>query len=304
MVTPENRAKHHRGQAYDQGMDRQRPITPEIVDLIAKTLLDAGDAAFSFDMEHPSPNAPVLQDRAAVAELGGDAADVRGRLLDTSIDGALTALAAMRDSLSSLGHDVIRKPPPIWSPMIQARAILESVVMIRYILDPGIEIDRRVARIAGLLVVEADNAHNLAVTFDRESQSERPAIITEMRRGGILIKGAPRSSTVTVGAIKIKADYTISAEVRTLLPPDAPEPYRLFSAPGHARPWGLQRTATAKGGEFEGEAATLGAVLLVVIYALEAFVTAWAGYFGYDESGALSRLDGVRKVFAEAWLTI
>jgi hypothetical protein len=285
-------------------MDRGIPIKPEFAELTAQTIDDACNAALD-PSDEAAADSIAERDRSVVYALEGESGEVRRKLFHTGIDGAIIAFAAMRDGIAALKHDVIRDPAPIWSPVTLTRAFMESVVMMRYIVDPTIGTNRRIARIAGLLVTEDDNAHALARTFDPHAESNRAKTIGEMRRGGIRVEGSRSGTKITVEQVTIKADFVKTDEARKLLPPDAPEPYRLFSGPAHARPWGLIRTATrGDNTEFVAEAATLEAVVHVVLYALEALVTDWYAYFGYDSSSALTRLKVIRKGFAEATFSI
>lgn len=285
-------------------MDRGLPTTPEFAELLARSIRDARDAAFSIPLDRTGPDAIVLHDQALAAGFGGEASEVRSKLVSTAISGVIAAFAALQDGLAAIEHDVTRDPPPVWSTLVLARAFTESVIMICYLIDPEVDADTRLARVAGALLTDDDNANAFARSFDPQVPAGREWTIAEMRRGGIQIEGKPKRYRVTVGSITISGDYVITEQAKRLLPPGAPEPYRLFSGPGHARPWGLERTAMKVESRYVGEAASLGAALLIVLYALGAWVKAWTGYFGLDGSGALSQIETVCCEFVEAQFEI
>lgn len=263
---------------------------------MAKAIGDLRDAAFSIPLNGPSDDAAMLRDRAAAAALGGEAGEIRLKLVDTAIDGAVAAFCAMQDDLAALEHDLTRDPLPVWSPVVLARTFAEAVILVRFLIEPEVDTDTRMARVASALLVEDQNGLAFAKTFDKDAPSNKEWTTGELQRGGISIAG----KKVTVGAATVDGDFLKTDEVRKLLPPETPEPYRLFSGVSHARPWALQRTAKQVDGVYAGEAATLEAVFIVVASALRVWVTTWTGYFGLDASEALPKMDAVYGSFIEA----
>ena len=272
-------------------------FTPEFADTVSQAIRDARGAAFSYRDGPPSEESVFYREHLAIEAMPQAQRDVWSRLTGNVLSAARLAQASLHDHLNALENDVARKPPAVWTPLMIARGVAESVALGCYLINPAVDLETRIARAAGLLVTEADNAFMADKTLQPSTTSNRQQVIEEMARGGITITGDPGRTKVTIGATSVPADFKVSEEVRRHLAAGAPQPYRLMSGAAHVRPWLLSRTATPTADGFEGEAATVSAAAFIAMLELEFWVREWTGYFGLDGSGALAALRAVANEF-------
>jgi hypothetical protein len=277
------------------------PINREFAETAATTIREAVDIVESAFAEPANQDSPFQRDQAVIDAMNEDVREVRSRLIGTGISGSNMVFQNAIDHLRMLAVDATREPAPVWSPLTNTRVILETIVVACYMLEPGISTELRIARIAGMLIAEADKAYQADRTFttaaEASSAAHRNETLSEMARGGIVLNGKPPKRSVRVGVERAQADLNMTYETTRLLNGSLPgEPYRLLSGASHARPWLLRRVATEENGRFTGQTATLATAVVTSLLSLEAWADCWSGYFGI-EMDAASRFRALRKGF-------
>ncbi|MGW4201695.1 hypothetical protein [Streptomyces sp. NPDC004726] len=106
--------------------------------------LDAGSIfCREVDVLHSLPDGPLK--------------DARLQLHGLAVDGGWLTWMHAVDHVRALEHDVVRQPPPVWSPLALARVALEGCAFTGYLYDPAIPLAQRLARSAGMRITEAQN---------------------------------------------------------------------------------------------------------------------------------------------------
>lgn len=254
-------------------------------------------------------NAPLFADLKAVAELAEPLADVRSNLLGLALSGIRVSWAAMDDHLAAMESDLRRRPHAIWSTMTLARAVQESVIFAQYLAKPGLSTDERLVRIAETWLADATNRVNASpdilgpegVNFRTNAIEGRNFCIDELRRGGFTIDvsstGVPRSITLGTFTIR-KIGFSTTDEAKSLMPPGAPETYRLASAAAHSRPWYLTKNAIMDAqGVWTAQSAATVTPVAIAADALRAGMQALGGFYGVDTSTAEARIHEALKNF-------
>ncbi|MFF0649372.1 hypothetical protein ACFYVV_37870 [Streptomyces tendae] len=256
------------------------------------------------EAEGPSQGAPVRSEVAWIAAtpdpVGTARSSLHGMLLEV---GGMSWETAV-DHVRALEHDIVRKPPPVWSPLVIARAVLESCLVFDYLFDPSISGALRLARCAGLWRKDSDHSAKLAKLLDQDEQAaELSAEITRALADCDISekRGARRKVTghVVDGEVS-NLDYVITERVRDRLPAWIPMPYGLLSGAAHGRPWMTDRARRIgdEDGGLVGEAATVMTAIMVVMASLEMGLRTWQGYFGFDLGSDLAELDEYRKLMS------
>jgi hypothetical protein len=194
----------------------------------------------------------------------------------------------------------------VWSGMTVARAVQEAVIFVCYIAEPPLSLDERLVRIADTWLEDANNRVNASpATYPSgedylgEAIKDRDICVAELRRGGFNVgtsaTGVPRS--VSLGSFSVnKIGFSTTDRAKLLMPPDAPEPYRLASGAAHARPWFLTKNAMQdKGGEWSARLDVTASSVSIVAYAALAGVRALGGFYGVDISSTEGQINHAHK---------
>ncbi|MFH9038488.1 hypothetical protein ACH4FA_03815 [Streptomyces sp. NPDC017966] len=221
--------------------------------------------------------------------------DIAGMSWDTALD-----------HVRALEHDIVRKPPPVWSPLVMARAVLESCLFFEYLFEPSISGALRLARCAGLWRKDAGHFANFASVLDSEREEaavELEAYVTTTLDECNVVARHSASGRITgymVDGEVADLDYNITMRARNSLPSWLPMPYGLLSGAAHGRPWLTHRGLDLgkETGGVAGEAATVMAALMVVMASLEMGLKAWQDYFGLDLADDLVELEQYRKLMS------
>ncbi len=249
----------------------------------------AADSVFRGEVEAlaAAPDGPRKEARLGLHRL----------LLDA---GHLTWAHAV-DHVRALEHDVLMRPPPVWSPLALARVTLEGLAFTHYLYDPSVPLERRLARAAGLVVTEAHNEVQAAKGFGPEEQAGAQARKKEAEQL-VLAAGAvarlDRSKRVTGYAVdgeSARLDHRIGEQTRLFLPSWAQASYPLLSGAAHGRPWMIARARSGAG--WEGEAATVMAAVMTVAGALESGIATRSGYLNLDVGAVQAEMAAVREAF-------
>lgn len=204
------------------------------------------------------------------------------------------------DHVRALEHDIVRKPAPVWSPLVIARAVLESCLVFDYLLEPSVSGALRLARGAGLWRKDTEHSRNLAKILEREEEAAGLDVYVTQALGECNVT-ARRSANGRITGYEVDGefaplDYNITERARGRLPDWIPMPYGLLSGAAHGRPWMTDRArALGEEGNLVGEAATVMAALQVVMAALEMGLKDWQGYFKLDLDLELAELDQYRE---------
>ncbi|MGW2284915.1 hypothetical protein [Streptomyces phaeochromogenes] len=221
--------------------------------------------------------------RKEAAELDGLGEPLRterhrlhGMLLETA---SLTTDNAL-DHIRALEHDILRQPPPVWSPLMLNRVVMVGVLFSEYLFDPTIPLIGRLARLAGIWRTDATYAQKQAEAHGQEpaEAGQMPAYVeaalqkcqaTEWHnRQGKLIGYSFGSESAPF------LDINITERAVKAMPDWLPAPYRLTSGEAHNRPWVIGRAKELAGGDgLAGEAATVMAAVMVTLGAVEVVVS-------------------------------
>ena len=200
---------------------------------------------------------------------------------------------------------MLRDPMPIWSPLTLCRAVQESAVWMCHLLDPSINTDTRLCRLAALWLDDSQPARTAASTFGPEHAAGvddyHSFKLAELEAGGFTIDLSldQRPVRVRLGNAIAPFRLNLTDEVTRLMPEGAPSPYRLSSGAAHGRPWMLERSVTrTDDGQLRGEGSTSGMAAMTVMLCMRAWVTAWGGYFGLDVTDQLSEMRAAMEAFA------
>ncbi|MDX3233226.1 hypothetical protein [Streptomyces sp. ME19-01-6] len=221
-----------------------------------------------------------------------------------SLHGMLLEIAGLSwdtalDHVRALEHDIVRKPPPVWSPLVAARAVLESCLFLEYLIDPSISCALRLARCAGLWRKDTEHTAKLARVLGPEREVEAvdlDAYVTQSLADANVVQRHNAKGKLVgyeVDGESAGLDYNITERVASALPSWLPTPYGLLSGAAHSRPWMTNRARNLAAGSDDrlvGEAATVMTALMVVMASLEMSLVAWQGYFGFDLTEPLAKL--------------
>lgn len=252
----------------------------------------------------PSPASPLRTEIAKVNATPDPVGAARGSLHGMLLDIAGMSWDTALDHVRALEHDIVRKPSPVWSPLVMARAVLESCLLFDYLFEPSISCPLRLARCAGLWRKDTDHTTNLAKVLGEEEQAaELDVYVTKALDECNIVARRSASEKITgyvVDGEVSNLDYNITERARNSLPDWIPMPYGLLSGAAHSRPWMTDR-ARRQGNEEDGlvgEAATVMTALMVSMASLEMGVKSWQGYFGLDLAADLAEMDQYRQCAA------
>jgi hypothetical protein len=254
----------------------------------------------AFDRDATSPFRQETAEIDALAEpLRGERSRLHAMIVDTA---DLTKDNAL-DHARALQHDILMKPPPIWSPLALSRVVMEGVLFSEYLLDPAISLDKRFARVAGVWVTDARHA---------QKQGEANGATPEEARGMLdYAQDALRRCQATerfndngklvgysFGNESAPMDLNITERATKAMPEWLPTPYRLTSGAAHNRPWMIARARELSGGNgLVGEAATVMAAVMVSLGCIETVVGLFGTYFGVDVTESLEQMEEERIAF-------
>jgi hypothetical protein len=245
-------------------------------------------AVLPADLDEGS-GAPFFRDMAAIRRLPQPAQDVRSRLIGLGMSGATVSWASADDHLRALEADLRRQPAPVWSMMTLARAIQESAVFVCYVAEPEIGVHERLTRIAATWLQDVDYLTKAAPEWHPGRQSarqDRQFRIDELVRAGFILNSATAPTTVSLDGASTPVNLNVTARAKLLMPPDAPEPYRLASGAVHARPWFLSGNAIEQDGEWSTSWATVVSAVVIAAHSARGGVQSLCSYLGLDDDQA------------------
>lgn len=206
------------------------------------------------------------------------------------------------DHVKALEHDIVRKPPPVWSTLVMTRAVLESCLFSDYLYDPSISGALRLARCAGLWRKDTDHSANLAKVLGQDEEiTEVDDYVTKALADCGIAARQSASGKITGYIVDGEAsnlDYKITDRARNRLPEWLPMPYGLLSGAAHGRPWMTNRARNVLKDEegLVGEAATVMTAIMIVMASMEMCLRSLQGYFGYELDAAFAELKEYRKL--------
>lgn len=260
-------------------------------DLVADTL--AGDEPADLD-----PACLFLQEAAQLTSLGAPVGENRRSLLAMLVGVANDPWQNALDLVRAIANDMMRTPPPVWSSLTLARAVMEACLLTHYLLDDSISVSKRLARLAGVWHTDAEYQRKTAAAWHKDVPADvmmsgyARAALAECQITEKINKHGAVCGFI-VGSESAPLDMNITEQAAKALPDWMPEPYRLASGAAHSRPWVIARgTALAEGtGQpFVGEAATLATALMVVVGSLMAAHRAWNSYFALGRDHVAEQL--------------
>ncbi|MET8973124.1 hypothetical protein [Streptomyces hydrogenans] len=264
-------------------------------EMVEKCLLGAAE---------PSPDSPLRVEMGSVNATPDPLGTARGSFHKMLLQIAAMSWDTALDHVRALEHDIVRKPAPVWSPLVLARAVLESCLLFDYLFEPSITGSLRLARGAGLWRKDTNYSMSLAKILEEDEEAaalnayvtkalEDCNIIARTNGGGEITGYVVDGQTSTL-------DYNITNRSRTRLPGWMPMPYGLLSGAAHGRPWMTDRARLLgeETGTLVGEAATVVAALQVAMASMEMGVKAWQGYFGFSFEADLAELDQYRQLMS------
>jgi hypothetical protein len=279
------------------------PITDAFAQAAAEVLREYWEMVEK-SVTHPEPNeaSPFMAEVAIVNATPDPVGTARGSLHGMLLDIAGMSYDTALDHVRALEQDILRKPPPVWSPLVLARAVLESCLFFEYLFEPSIPGALRLARCAGLWRKDTDHSANLAKVLGPEHEADAAELdiyvtqaldecdLTVRRSANGRITGYILDGEVS------SLDYNITERARNSLPSWLPMPYGLLSGAAHSRPWMTDRArVVAKDSGLVGEAATVMTAVMVAMASLEMCLKTWQGYFGFELNTKLAELDEFRE---------
>lgn len=296
----------------DDEMPEGEPVRPFAVPITGKFALAAAGVLKvyrervenGFPETAPPAGSPFMTDIAAMTAMAEPEATARLSLHSMLIDIVGLSFETALDHVRALEHDIVRDPAPVWSPLVSARAVLESCLFLEYLIDPSISCSLRLARCAGLWRKDTDHAANAARVFGPEQQAEAAKFDAYVTQALADAKAMERHNTkgklvgYTVDGETANLDFVITERARIALPTWIPMPYGLLSGAAHSRPWMTDRarkTGAHTGSGLVGEAATVMTALMVAMASLEMSLKAWQGYFGLDLGETLADLEAQHR---------
>ncbi|MFF5424744.1 MULTISPECIES: hypothetical protein [unclassified Streptomyces] len=252
----------------------------------------------------PSPDSPLGREMASVNATPDPLGANRGSFHKMLLEIAIMSWDTTLDHVRALEHDIARRPAPVWSPLVLARAALESCLVFDYLCEPEITGALRFARGAGLWRKDTNYSMSLAKILGQDEQGAAlDAYITKAFEECNIVARTNTSGKITgyiVDGAVANLDYNITDRTASRLPEWIPMPYGLLSGAAHGRPWMTDRARhIGEGtGALVGEAATVVAALQAVMAALEMGVRTWQGYFGLTLEARLRDLDQYRQLMS------
>jgi hypothetical protein len=228
----------------------------------------------------------------------------RGSLYTMLLEIAGMSFDTALDHVKALEHDIVRKPPPVWSTLVMTRAVLESCLFSDYLYDPSISGALRLARCAGLWRKDADHMTGLAKVLAQDDEiAEIDDYVTKALADCGIQARRSASGKITGYIVDGEAsnlDFKITERARNRLPEWLPMPYGLLSGVAHGRPWmtNSARTVSKDGEGLVGEAATVMTAIMIVMASMEMCLRSLQGYFGYELDAALAELKEYRKLIS------
>ncbi|MFE7183151.1 hypothetical protein [Streptomyces erythrochromogenes] len=279
------------------------PITDAFAQAAAEVLREYREMV-GRSVQEPEPKAesPFLAEVASIKSTPDPIGTARGSLHGMLLEIAGMSFDTALDHMKALEHDITREPPPVWSTLVMARAVLESCLFFDYLFEPSISGALRLARCAGLWRRDTDHSANLAKVLEREDEAtEVDAYVTKALEACDIIARRNDKNRLTgyiVDGEVSNLDFNITDRARNRLPEWMPMPYGLLSGAAHGRPWMTDRARTmSKDGErLVGEAATVMTAVMVVMASMEMCLRDLQGYLGYELDTALAELEQYRKV--------
>ncbi|KAA0924256.1 hypothetical protein [Streptomyces apricus] len=259
--------------------------------------------AFSDGWE-PAAGSPFVADTACNEAVADPVGSARGSLYAMLLDIAGLSWSTALDHVRALEHDITRKPPPVWSPLVSARAVLESCLFLQYLIEPSISCGLRLARCAGLWRKDVQHSTQAARVFGAEQEAEAAdldAYVTQALADANVSERSNAQGRITgyeVDGEVSSLDYKITDRAKAALPSWVPMPYAILSGAAHGRPWmtgSTRRGADETDGALVGEAATVMTALMVVMASLEMCLAAWQGFFGADLNETFTELEEHRS---------
>ncbi|MFJ2650443.1 hypothetical protein ACIO1C_27445 [Streptomyces sp. NPDC087420] len=263
---------------------------------IAESALDVPDEGLNtesvfcreVDVLHALPDSPLKE--------------ARGQLHSLSVDGGWLIWAHAIDHVRALEHDILMKPPPVWSPLALARVTLEGCAFNAYLYDPSITLTQRLARSASMRMAEAQNGIHASKGFGRQEKdyaegqkAEAEQLLSDAGAVPKLSRRGDKLVGYTLDGEEAPLNHTISSQIASFLPEWAAGSYPLLSGAAHGRPWMIARSRSKTG--LAGEAATVMAAVMVVMGAMESGIAVWGGFFGVDVTEPLSQMHSAREEF-------
>jgi hypothetical protein len=187
--------------------------------------------------------------------------------------------------------------------MTLARPIQESAVFVCYVAEPEISVCERLARIAATWLQEVDYLAKAAPAWHpgrQSAQQERLFRIEELIRGGFTLNSMTAPTKVELDGVSAPVNLNVTARAKLLMPPDAPEPYRLASGAVHARPWFLSGNAIEQDGAWSTSWATVVSAVVIAASAVRGGVQSLCGHLGIDDGHArCGEIDAALRSFLE-----
>ncbi|MEU5218493.1 hypothetical protein AB0G79_20160 [Streptomyces sp. NPDC020807] len=281
------------------------PITEEFAEAAAEVLRGYRELVEKC-VGHPEPTegSPFMAEVARINTTPDPLGTARGSLHAMLVEIAGMSFDTAIDHMRALEHDIVRKPPPVWSTLVMARAVLESALLVDYLFDPSISGALRLARCAGLWRKDTDHRTNLAKVLEREDEvTEVDAYVTKaLDECNIVARHNAKGKLTGYSADSEVSplDYNITERAKGRLPSWMPMPYGLLSGAAHSRPWmtNRARVVAEDGSGLVGEAATVMTAVMVAMASMEMCLRALQGYFGYALDTALAELDDYRKLMS------
>ncbi|MBA2897751.1 hypothetical protein [Nonomuraea soli] len=277
-------------------------IVQECVDYLIKLQKSAVDAFTTI----PAPDTYAgirKQEQDTIGQLpAGPRQDARRALVMLSFDAANLSWETGMEHLDALRHNMLKKPPPVWSCLTLARAAVEAFAFSHYHLDPTIGLPQRLARTSGTWVMEYRNQASSAARAENLTQAGYDARVQAATQQGeldpVLPAGARRHTDkgkkgYLVDGAFAPRDPKISSLISSFLPKWLPRDgtYSLLSGAAHARPWLLKQAQPHGHSGWEGEAAMLVTAVIVVAGGMSAALSAWCGYCGGDAEAIGPEID-------------
>jgi len=259
--------------------------------------------------ESPEPTAdsPLMSEIEIIQGTPDPVGTARGSLHGMLLQIGELSWDTALDHARALEHDIVMTPPPVWSPLVLSRAVLENCLFLHYLCDPTISGALRLARCAGLWRRDAQHSEKLGAVLGPEHAPEAAALDAYITQAltdvGAVERLNPKGKLIgyEVDQEKAALDFNITEHAVHALPSWLPMPYGLLSGAAHGRPWmtdRARRLAEGTGQRLTGEAATVMTAVMTVMASLEMSVTVWQGYFGVDMSETLREMEECRNSFS------
>ncbi|WP_228181656.1 hypothetical protein [Streptomyces anulatus] len=252
----------------------------------------------------PSTDSPIRSEMAWMQGIPDPVGSARG-----SLHGMLLEVVGMSwdtavDHVRALEHDIIRTPAPVWSPLVIARAVLESCLLVDYLFESPLSGATRLARCAGLWRKDTDYSANFAKVLDQDQAATDldAYVMAALDECGIQARrnASGKITGYEVDGEHSNLDYNITGRTRERLPTWLPMPYGLLSGAAHGRPWMTDRARSlaGEGADLVGEAATVMTALMVGMASLEMGLKSWQRYFGFDLDQVIEEMEQYRELMS------